>query len=951
MPVPAIPLSGDTTLLEALQSGIAAQLAVLDDASLTGTGQSSGDLLGVPGTVIAEKLTGHLLREIVIRGSRGGPLFPLASQLNHDITHLQGHHTAAVLGQLVDLIQQTLAQLPSRTVAAAPKVLAQLPATTFAFTGRDAELAALSDLLDPADKTAVSLVTGLPGVGKTTLAIEAGHAALRRGWFSGGALFIDLHGYDATTKTATQALDWLLRSLGVSDKDIPADEAERAAAYRSRLADVKEPVLVIGDNASSAGQILPLLPGVGPHKMIVTSRHNLFKLNARLLDIATLGNGEAAELVDTALRAWHPDDNRIASDPEGARRLARLCGGLPLALWIAAALLGDEATHSASELADELAVESERLERLHYYDNTDVEVSVAAAFELSFRKLSEAEARLFLLLSLNPGPDISTASAAVLADISAGNAREVLNRLTRAHLVEATPGVKGRWRMHDLVRLFAARLSADRVGIDIKEQARSRLFEQYSDLTYAATSHLRGPEDDHRLGRFTARDEALDWLDAEHSNLVAAAGEAVEFGNYSLAFDLCGTLVDYLSWRRYVDDWSTVGAICLKAAQHLNQKEKEAGARDIRGLSLQGTRQFEEAVAEHSAAAAIFRATGDRYREGRALHNKGMALEELRRFSEAIQAYQKDFAICREMGDLVGQGITLNSMSSCLREENRLEEAVNACRASIAIHQETGDRHRTGMALNSLAAALTDMGRLDEGITAGREAVAILRETRDRYMEGQALLTLGNLLLQKKSFVEGTELTRDAIAVFQEIGDLHAEGSATNNLGSAFLWTKHFDEAAATYERAVAIARETGDRYQEGIASYNRGLALVRLQRFDKAIGAYRDSVAIFREIEDLQHEARALHDLSVAQYEMQDDQGMIATSREAAAAFRATGDRRREGIALMNLGIALMNKGEFREAITVSRDAVVAFRDSGDAENARVAMANAKAAEAALSR
>ncbi len=404
---PVMPLAGDAMLLEALQSGIAAQLAVLDDASLTGTGQSSADVLGVPGTVVAAKLTSHLLREIVIRGSRGGPLFPLASQLNDDVTHLQGQHTATVLGQVVDLIQETLAQpAKSRTGAGSPRALAQLPPVTSAFTGRQAELAVLSDLIDPTSKTAVSLVTGLPGVGKTTLAIEAGHAARRRGWFSGGTLFLDLHGYDATPKTATQALDWLLRSLGVSDKDIPPDEEERAAAYRSRLAEVGEPVLVVADNASSARQILPLFPGEGPHKMIVTSRHNLIKLNARIVDVTTLDNDEAVQLVDTALRAWSPDDDRITSDPESARRLAGLCGGLPLALWIAAALLGDEEGNSASELARELAVESERLERLHYYEDADVEVSVAAAFELSYRKLPEAEARLFLLLSLNPGPDI-----------------------------------------------------------------------------------------------------------------------------------------------------------------------------------------------------------------------------------------------------------------------------------------------------------------------------------------------------------------------------------------------------------------------------------------------------------------------------------------------------------------------------------------------------------------
>lgn len=250
--MPGAPLAGQATVLEALQAGIAGRLAVLGDAGLTGTGQSSADVLGVPGTVVAAKLTGHLLREIVVRGSRGEPLFPLASQLNDDVTHLQGQRIEAVLGQLAGEVRQTLARLDTtHAVAAAPVALAQLPAMTAGDAGRDDELAVLARLLDPAWTGRVVSVAGLAGVGKTTLAIQAGHAAQRREWSGGGVLFIDLHGYNEAPVEAGQALDALLRALAVPAVHVPPTVEERAGLYRSVLAQTPDPVLLIADNASS----------------------------------------------------------------------------------------------------------------------------------------------------------------------------------------------------------------------------------------------------------------------------------------------------------------------------------------------------------------------------------------------------------------------------------------------------------------------------------------------------------------------------------------------------------------------------------------------------------------------------------------------------------------------------------------------------------------------------
>ena len=328
----------------------------------------------------------------------------------------------------------------TQQAASAPVARAQLPAPVAGFTGRRGELAEFARLLDPArgmGAVVVSAVAGLAGVGKTALAIQAGHAARAAGWFPGGVLFIDLHGYDDAPVQPHQALDSLLRALGVAAEHIPPEAEDRAGLYRSVLAQVTDPVLVIADNASSEAQVRLLLPGPGPHRVIITSRHTLAGLGARLLDVTVLDEQAAVALLDEVVRVARPGDDRISADPVAAGKLAGICGGLPLALRIAGALLAGDPALSAAELAGELGSEVGRLEALAYDDGGGTSApSVAAAFELSYRQLDAAAALLFRLLPVNPGPDVSTAAVAALAGWPAGEARRVIGRLARAHLVE-----------------------------------------------------------------------------------------------------------------------------------------------------------------------------------------------------------------------------------------------------------------------------------------------------------------------------------------------------------------------------------------------------------------------------------------------------------------------------------------------------------------------------------
>jgi tetratricopeptide (TPR) repeat protein len=609
---------------------------------------------------------------------------------------------------------------------------------------------------------------------------------------------------------------------GVSAEHIPPTEEERAGLYRSMLAQISQPVLIIADNASSEARVRPLLPGVGPHKVMVTSRDTLARLGARLIDVTVLDEAASVELLDQALRAARPDDDRITRDHRAAVSLARACGGLPLALQITAALLNADTALSAKELADDLAVESERLERLRYDDGSETGApSVAAAFELSYRRLDDTAARVFRLLPVNPGPDISTAAATALAGLPAAKARTVLGGLARAHLAETAPGVKGRWRMHDLVHMYAQRLGDEHAEVDGREQARDRLLGYYLDTADAADVHLRALPGMAVPERFTGREDALGWLDGERTSLVAAPAMAAATGRHQTALRLPRSLAEYLQWRRRFDDWRTVTAISLRAARRLGDRHGEGGALNNLGLALSQARRFDEAITACRDAVTIFRETGDRHGEGGALTNLGIALRQVRRFDEAITAYQQDLKICREIRDRYGEGVTLNNLSFCLRETGRVYEALTASDSAVAIFREVRHRHDEGLALNNLAAALYQTGNLDKALTTVQKAVAILREANDRHNEGTSYITLGAVLYSLGRSEESIAASEEAAVIFRKIAHPHGEAQALNNLGAALQGLGRQQEAIIRYRAAAAIYREMGDHHSEEIALYN----------------------------------------------------------------------------------------------------------------------------------
>jgi tetratricopeptide (TPR) repeat protein len=789
--------------------------------------------------------------------------------------------------------------------------LSGLPSGTPAFTGRDTDLRTLLAPLAPcpggsggddelpADAAAravvVTAVGGMAGIGKTELAVQAARTALAQGWFPGGALFVDLFGYDTARRLEPgQALEGFLRALGIPDEHIPPDVQDRARLYTSVLAAYAKQdrrILVVIDNTSSTAQAKPLLPTDGATGAIVTSRDALGMLGARLLDLNVLTPDDAVQLLNRALTAARPSDTRVTDHPAAAPQIAQLCGGLPLALQIVAALLAENPARPLSAMVADLADAGSRLEELRYAN-----IAVRTAFDLSYQHLNPDHARLFRLLPINPGPDISTQAAAVLAGLEQISARHCLEGLARAHLIER--GITyGRWRMHDLVRLYAERVAAAHAGDDDRSVAVERLLGYYLATTAAADAHMQALPGQPVPDRFADRDRALAWLDAERPNLLAAVTLAADTGHLDTVEGLSLALAEFLSWRHHLSDWLVTATTAVRAASHLHSLHREGVALANLGAALAEPemRRFDEAITVCQQAAAIFAETGDRHREGVALTNLGGVLEEVRRFDEAITVCQQAAAIFAETGDRHREGGALTNLGCALRELRRFEEAITVCQQAAAIFAETGDRHREGVALGNLGNALREARRFEEAITAHQQDLAICREFGDRHGEGRALFNLGLVLREVPRFDEAITSLEQAVAIYQEIGDRQREGEALNNLGLALAEVRRFEEAITVCQQAAAIFAETGDRHREGEALTNLGAALREVPRFDEAITSLDQAIAIYRE----------------------------------------TGDRHREGEALTILGAALREVRRFDETRRCWEQAADAFSDVGAADDA----------------
>ncbi|MFJ5642997.1 BTAD domain-containing putative transcriptional regulator [Streptomyces sp. NPDC093223] len=696
---------------------------------------------------------------------------------------------------------------PSSPAAEAPAVLvrpAQLPATVPDFTGRTACAAELGEVLASAEGRvmAVSALAGIGGVGKTTLAVHVAHQA--RSAFPDGQLYVDLQGAGARAAEPETVLGSFLRALGTPDSAIPDALDDRAALYRSVLDGRR--VLVLLDNAKDAAQVRPLLPGTEGCAALITSRVRMVDLaGAHLVDLDVMSPEEALQLFTRIVGT-----ERVAAEREAALDVVAACGFLPLAIRIAASRLAARRTWTVSVLAAKLADERRRLDELQAGD-----LAVKATFELGYGQLEPAQARAFRLLGLADGPDISLAAAAAVLDLAAEDTEDLLEALVDTSLLESA--APGRYRFHDLVRLYArACAERDERPPSEREAAMSRLLDFYL-ATAAGVYAIERPGErvlDHLIRStypglsFADRDRALDWLFTEASGLLAAVQQAGgATGRLRRAADLLVAAVDLgesgIGARQYVQAATAV----ISAAQQHGDAYAEGRARLMHSHLLGVSGQFAESAREAGEALRLGLAAGDPVVCAQAPNQQGIIALYNVRHAEAEQHLTQALAAFRADGNTPGEASALCNLSRVHLATGRTESAVSLARQGIAIYE----RDDSGMALRlangkyALGLALTSAGETRLALETLTDALTMFQDARQQLWHGMTLFRIAELHLSDHSPAQAAACAEQALAVLHGIGGEWRRANILTALGRGLHGIGQTDRAKVCWQEALSV--------------------------------------------------------------------------------------------------------------------------------------------------
>ncbi|MCX5237875.1 tetratricopeptide repeat protein [Streptomyces prunicolor] len=691
-------------------------------------------------------------------------------------------------------------------------------------------MAELLGALDPgvgggSESVVISAVAGLGGVGKTALALWLAHEARGRGWFSGGALFVDLRGYDEVPVTADQAVLALLRALGVGDADLPPTADEQYARYRGELSS-REPVLIVLDNASDPGQIAPLLPGEGGgHRVLVTSREVQDSLPVRQFRVDGLSPDASRELVDRSLRRYDPGDRRVADEPEAVRQLAKLCGHLPLALLIVSALLRRRRLRPVSTLVGELRAAEDRVRALRAkgVDQYGKELNLRPVFDVMYARLEPELARVFRLLGQAPGDSVGLWVAGTLTSLEAERLEPLLDELAAVSLLTPFSGGE-RWVMHDLVRVYARLVAVEDPGVHEEvAEARRRLLAFYLQLLVSAKAHIEEIPEAAPQNHFDTRELALAWLDSERTGLLEIAhwtdGEDDGRQPHSLLIAL--HLDSYLSFRRAFDDWATVTKAAYEDALRVHNSWAEAEASSAHGRALYHLRRFEEAETAQRRALRLSEDSDDAKREARAWNQIGLTLRALGRYDDAIDAHTRSARITAEIGLVQQTSIIRMNLGAVLGDVGRSEEALDIFEEALAIHMELRDKRGETAARDGLGIALLRLGRHEEAVTA---------------------------------FVH-------VLGLCAESGDWHHRATVWNRVGQAWSELGVHDEALGAHNRALKWFVFFRDHLEEARTWASISTVLLQLDYTEEALSARRQALDLIREF-GAEHEIAAVLDI-----------------------------------------------------------------------------------------
>ncbi|MEU8789811.1 BTAD domain-containing putative transcriptional regulator [Streptomyces sp. NPDC048643] len=683
--------------------------------------------------------------------------------------------------QAVGAEQPGVSAEPAPPGLAHPARPAQLPADLPTFAGRSAELERARALLPEGGSVPASVVIsaigGMAGIGKTTLAVHWAHEIADR--FSDGQLYVNLRGFDPTGVVVTpeEAIRTFLDALGVPPMRIPAGLDAQAALYRSLLAQRR--VLVLLDNARDTEQVRPLLPGSPGCLVIVTSRNQLTGLvageGAHPLTLDQLSPAEAHDLLARRLGT-----ERLAAEPQATDEIITRCARLPLALSIVAAHAAAYPGFPLSAIVDELRETHGSLDA--FAGGDDITTDVRAVFSWSYKVLSAPAARLFHLLSLHSGPDISAPAAAALTGLPSREARGLLVELTRAHLL--TEHFPGRYTLHDLLRVYAAeRVRADETPEE-RDLAVERLLAWYLHTAEAAYPHItphrrRIPLDPLpplcRPLEFGTQDEAVRWCEKERGNLVSAVHQAAASGHPGIAWRLPAVLWGFFYLRSHIHDWLDTAKAGLAAARVAHDHLGEAqGLADV-AAALRGSGRLDETIDHLHRAMIAYRDLGDHDGRASAVANLGDAYLQSGQLDKAIEYTRRGLAIERVIGGAWGEGIALSNLGDAYQKLGRFDEAVACLDQALTVLRAGGNRWVEGVTLDILGTVHRRLRRHDAAVEYHLQALRTHRDIGNRWGEGHTLGNLGDVHLDAQEPEAARDSWRQALAIFVEFDHPDAE--------------------------------------------------------------------------------------------------------------------------------------------------------------------------------
>lgn len=635
-----------------------------------------------------------------------------------------------------------------------PPLLGALAAPSAVFVGRESELTALLETVRPEGRAGprprVGLATGPAGVGKSELLLHTAHSALRQGWFHGGALSIDLQGYTPGLPPLTpgDALGRLLHRLGLPAQVIPAHAEDRAAVYREYLEG--RSVLVLLDNAVDSAQVRPLMPPDGC-SALVSSRHRLPALDDvhRLL-LGPLPPDEARALFLAAARPAAAPGAEPDTTRSYAARIAAHCGGLPLALRVAAARVQGEEPGRFAELAGWLADERERLMEL---DNG--ERNVIAAFQVSYDRLSDAERLLFSLCGLHPGPRLAVHAVAALADLPVREVRRLMQGLRNAHLV-AVDG-DDHYRLHDLLHAYARTRAHEDIAEDVVRAAMDRLIDYYlytadrADLA-VAPHRYRLPHEVSRPPRTTPdvgeRPAALTWFADELPHLTAVLRAAAETAEPSRCWLLADAMRAFVFHAKAWDSWPDTLQVALDAATDAGETRVRGILHNTMGLALIEQGGASEAARHYRAAEELFDLAGDAHGVATSVENRAWVHQYAGDHAAALADHQRALDVYRRLGARRNWAITLRGTALAEVELGRFDDAIAHLAEARDVFEDLGLDLDATMALNGLGEA---HARAGSALEARRHHLLALRRSRacgSRAEEARAREGLGTASAQ-----------------------------------------------------------------------------------------------------------------------------------------------------------------------------------------------------------